>query len=73
MEYFDLTPVTDGDGISGPSLPDDDLTGGNMAMLENVLSEMGGGKQKVEVHDEIAYDIRSNKIQALNEMVWLSL
>ncbi|XP_028409821.1 F-box/WD repeat-containing protein 7-like isoform X2 [Dendronephthya gigantea] len=69
VEYFDLTPVSDGDVASGPSSPVDDLVGGNMTMLEDVLSELGDdGKQKVEVHEEIAYDIRPNKIQPLNEM-----
>ena len=71
MEYLDLTPAVEGEVLSGSGDVEDgnndDLTGGNLGMLEDALSELTGGKQ--EENDEIAYDIRPNKIQPLNEMV----
>ena len=76
LEYLDLTPVTDGDVLSGSvdveDDNDEDLTGGNLGMLEDALSELTGREKQEDITDEIAYDIRPNKIQPLNEMVCFS-
>lgn len=71
FEYLDLSPNADSEFLSGSGVAkedDDDLTGGNLGMLEDALSELTGGKQE-ETNDEIAYDVRPNKVQPLNEMV----
>ena len=72
FEYLDLSPNADSQFLSGSGgVKDDDdadLTGGNLGMLEDTLSEMSGGKQE-DTNDEIAYDVRPNKVQPLNEMV----
>jgi hypothetical protein len=76
LEYLDLTPATDGDVLSGSvdveDDNDEDLTGGNLGMLEDALSELTGREKQEDITDEIAYDIRPNKIQPLNEMVCFS-
>ena len=71
FEYLDLSPNADSEFLSGSGVvkdDDDDLTGGNLGMLEDTLSELTGGKME-ETNDEIAYDIRPNKVQPMNEMV----
>ena len=72
VAYLEYTPVTDDDVLSGSADVendnDDDITGGNLGMLEDTLSELSGEKHE-GITDEFAYDIRPNKIQPLNEMV----
>ena len=72
VELLDLTPAS-GDVESDKcsengDANDDDLTGGNLGMLNDSISELTR-KRREENSDEVAYDIRPNKIQPLNEMV----
>lgn len=47
---------------------DDDLTGGNLGHLEEFLSELIEETRHVK-EDDLAVDVRPNKVQADNEMV----
>lgn len=70
LAYLDLTPATEAltGSVDVEDCGDDDLIGGNLGMLESALSELTREKHEATT-DEIAYDIRPNKIQPVNEMV----
>jgi hypothetical protein len=67
VEYLDIASASENDALTeSVDIEDDrDLTGGS---LEDAASDLNLRNEDVNI-DEIAYDIRPNKLQPRNEMV----
>jgi hypothetical protein len=70
VEYLDIASASENDALTeSVDIEDDrDLTGGSLGMLEDAASDLNLRNEDVNI-DEIAYDIRPNKLQPRNEMV----